>query len=408
MRTIITLALFLIIGFVGSRGLVSRATHRLPLTGLFATGMEFFLLGILLGPRGIHLITKDVLVDLEPIVYLSLGWVGLLFGIEMSWTQIRKVSRAVYRLLLVDVAAFVVVFSSVSFFVIGWAWPALSPSERLLSALLFGITAAVSSPTVIALVAQRLPARGPATNAVKVAGALSALFPLIAFGFLFVDVAGMDALGHSALWWVFVNVVGLVLGFLMVLFTWGRTTDNEMLLLIVGTVLLIGGLCYLLQLSSLYTAMIMGFVIGNFSRKRDQVFRELHHIEKTMFVVFLVILGAMVDLGGYAIVGVVTLVYVALRLLLKYAVTGTAAAACPDLRKHGRKMGLAFSGQGVLAMAIALDFALATRHSALSPTLTVVALAVLVNDVAGYAITRRVLRSTGEIVATRAGRGRGR
>jgi Kef-type K+ transport system membrane component KefB len=407
MRTIITLALFLIVGFVGSRGLVSRATHRLPLTGLFATGMEYFLLGILFGPRGLHLITRDVLVDLEPIVYLSLGWVGLLFGIEMSWTQMRKVSRLVYRLLLVDVAAFVVVFSSAAFFVIGWAWPALSPSERLLSAFLFGITAAVSSPTVIAVVAQRLPARGPATNAVKVAGALSALFPLIAFGFLFVDVAGMGALGQGALWWLFVNAVGLVLGFLMVLFTWGRTSDNEMLLLIVGTVLLIGGLCYLLQLSSLYIAMIMGFVVGNFSRKRDQVFRELHHIEKTMFVVFLVIVGAMVDFGRYTTVGVVTAAYVALRLLMKYAVTGTAAATCPDLREHGRRMGLAFSGQGVLAMAIALDFSLATRHSALSPTLTVVALAVLVNDVAGYAITRRVLRSTGEVVATRAGRGRG-
>jgi hypothetical protein len=57
-------------------------------------------------------------------------------------------------------------------------------------------------------------------------------------------------------------------------------------------------------------------------------------------------------------------------------------------------------------MAVALDFALETRDFALSPTLTVVALAVLVNDVTGYAITRGVLRAVGEVVTARAGRGR--
>lgn len=268
-----------------------------------------------------------------------------------------------------------------------------------MGALIFGITASVSSPMIIALVSHRLPARGPLTNTMKIAGALSALFPLLAFGILFTLInpgISLQGVGSGLLWWVFVNVVGIVLGFVMVLFTHERTSDDEMLLLITGTVFLIGGLCYFLQLSSLYTAMIMGLVVGNFARRRDQVFRELHVIEKTVFLAFLLIVGALVSLPSLGAIAVI-LSYVLLRLLLKYVVTGTAAVQrFPELRRHGRRTGLVLSGQGAMAMAIALDFDLASTGFTMFSPLTVVAFAVIINDIVGYAITRRVLIATGE------------
>jgi Kef-type K+ transport system membrane component KefB len=408
-RTIITLALFLVVGFLGSRGFVARAMHRLPLAGLFATGMEFFLLGIVLGPGALDLITDDVLSDLEPIIYLTLGWIGLMFGVELSWEHLNKISSSVYRFLAVEAIAFVVVFSGLAYPLVGWAWPGLTVFEQGVTATLFGITASVSSPTVIAVVTQRLPSRGELTNTMRVAGALSALFPLLVFGLLFMVLhprfMGVEGFGHGALWWLFMNAVGLALGLLMVLFTWERTTDNEMLLLILGTVFLIGGVCYLLELSSLYTAMIIGGIVGNFSRKYDQVFRELHRIEKTLFFGFLVVVGAMVDFGRPLIIFAVTGAYVALRFAMKYAVTGSAVVAnCPNLRRYGRRSGLALSAQGVMAMAIALDCTLASRGHALSTALTVIALAVFVNDLAGFGVVRRLIVASGEVVPGRKGR----
>jgi len=252
---------------------------------------------------------------------------------------------------------------------------------------------------IIALVSQRLPARGPLTNTMKIAGALSPLFPLLAFGILFTLInpgISMQGVGSGLLWWLFVNVVGLVLGFVMVLFTQERTSDDEMLLLITGTVFLIGGLSYFLGLSSLYTAMIMGIVVGNFARRRDQVFRELHVVESTVFLGFLILVGALVSLPSPKAIAVI-LAYVLLRLLLKYVVTGTAAVQkFPDLRRHGRRTGLVLSGQGAMAMAIALDFDLAATGFTVLPPLTVVSFAVIINDVIGYAIARRVLVATGE------------
>ena len=77
MKTILALVLCVVVGFAASKGLLTRAKSRLPIKVLFLTGIEYFLLGILLGPRFLNLLTDQVLDDLKPIVYLALGWAGL-------------------------------------------------------------------------------------------------------------------------------------------------------------------------------------------------------------------------------------------------------------------------------------------------------------------------------------------
>jgi Kef-type K+ transport system membrane component KefB len=282
-------------------------------------------------------------------------------------------------------------------------WPG-HPVEAVVASVIFGITASISSPMIVALVSQRLPSRGPLTNTARIAGALSALFPLLAFGVLFMVVHSgfytFGGLGSGLLWWLFVNIFGIVMGFIMVLFTHERTSDDEMLLLITGTVLLIGGVCYFLELPSLYTSMIMGFVVGNFARRRDQIFRELHVIEKTLFVAFLIMVGAMVAPPSVS-TALVVATYVVLRLALKYFVTGRSAMKrFPGLRSHGPRVGLVMSAQGVMAMAVALDFELAAPVFDGIRPLSVVCYAVIINDVIGYALTRRVLVAAGEARST--------
>ena len=400
MRTILTLAVFLVVGFIGSKGFVARATHRLPLTGLFASGIEFFLLGILAGPGAFNLITAEVITDLEPIVYLALGWIGLLFGIELSWDSVKHISRSIFRFLFVDAAASLTVFSLIMFFVTRSLWPHLDMRDWMIAAIVCGITASVSSPMVVALATQRLPSRGPLTNTIRIASAVSPLFPLIAFGALFMVIHprffSFEGFGWGLLWWLFLNVVGVVMGFVMVLFTQERSSDNEMLLLILGTVFLVGGTGYFLQFSSLYTAMIMGLIVGNFSRRRDQIFRELHRVEKTLYLGFLLIVGTMSVLPDLSTI-IIIVVYVVFRLLMKFLLTGfVATQGLPDIRKYGRRVGLTLTGQGVMAMAIALECRLASTEFALQSVLTVVAFAVLINDVVGYLLARRTLILCGE------------
>ena len=411
MRTLITLAIFLVVGFIGSRGFVSRATHRLPLTGLFASGLEFLLLGAAAGPHGLDLISQNVINDLEPMVYLALGWIGLLFGIEMAVDQVRQISRNIFRFLFVDAVASLVFFSLAMFFIVDLIFPELATKDRILWSVLLGITASFSSPTIVALATQRLPSRGPLTNTMRIAGALSPLFPLVAFGLFFMLVHprffAFEGVGYGLLWWLFVNAGGLVLGLVMVLFTHEKAKDDEMLLVVLGTVLIVGGVCYFLQFSALYTGLVMGVVVGNLSRRHDQIFRELHHVEKPIFFGFLIIVGAVAAPPDLRTLLLVT-VYVLLRWGMKYQLTGAmVVAGLPDLRRYGRRAGLVLSGQGMMAVAIVLDANFASTDYELSRVLTVVALAVVVNDTVGYLIARRTLIASGEVSPRAAARHRG-
>jgi hypothetical protein len=144
--------------------------------------------------------------------------------------------------------------------------------------------------------------------------------------------------------------------------------------------------------------MVMGFVVGNFSRKREQIFRELLLIEKILFVAFLILLGATLDFGDkrvFAVAGV----YVVLRMMLRYAATGGVMdSKLPERSPLGRWSGVVFTAQGGIALAIALDYALAFESEIAHFTLAVVAIAVMVNDVAAVGLTRRVLARAGEVI----------
>jgi Kef-type K+ transport system membrane component KefB len=218
------------------------------------------------------------------------------------------------------------------------------------------------------------------------------------FGLLFTVIHprffGYEAPGAGLLWWLFINVVAVALGFFMVLFTRERCSDNEMLLLIAGTVLVVGGVCYFLQLSSLYTGMVMGFVVGRLSRKRDQIHRELHLIEKILFVAFLILLGASLEISNVWVVALAA-AYFGLRLVLKYVSTGGFISRI--VPKSGRRGGLVFAAQGGLALAIALDNELASESELSAVILSIVAVAVVFGDLIAVGLTRRELENVGEV-----------
>jgi Kef-type K+ transport system membrane component KefB len=217
----------------------------------------------------------------------------------------------------------------------------------------------------------------------------------------------MGGVWSGLLWWLVANAMGIGLGFVMVLFTVERCSENECSLLIMGTVMLAGGLCYYLTLSSLYTAMIMGIVVANFSSRREAVFKLLHEHEKTLFVAFLIIVGSMVSVSG-AFMLVLLLAYIALRLLLRAFVSSWLLARTHREFKAIRDgRGLIFTAQGGMALAIALEYRLSTGGDFADTIFAVIAFAVVLNEVVGFALTRRAFRASGEIPAGKNAAGQG-
>jgi Kef-type K+ transport system membrane component KefB len=401
MKTILSLVLFLAVGFIASRGLFTRAKGRLPVGVVFLTGIEFFFLGVLFGPRFLNLISAEVLADLRPVIYLALGWAGLLFGIQMSRRHLSRLSRGIFKLLIWD-ALLVMLLSAVALaFLLRWVYPQVARPELLSSAAVLAIAAAVSSPTITHLLARLLPSRGKFTAVMKVVTALGGVVPLVAFGLHF-TIVHPGFFAHQGfflgfLLWLFANGVALVMGFVFVLLTRQRTERDERLLIIMGTTILVGGICYWLQLSALYTATIMGVVVANSSHRRVQLFEQLMIMEKPLYIGFLIVVGAMVNLSGASLF-VVCFCYVVLRILLRLFVTSAAIwRQFPEFKKLGVNAGLAFSAQGALALTIALDYGMGTQGALVDIVVAVIALSVVVNEIIGVILVRRAYAASGEI-----------
>jgi len=406
MKTILTLVVLVAIGFVASRRLFTETRLRLPITVVFLTGIEFFFLGVILGPNMLNLITVEVLEDLKPVIYLALGWAGLLFGVQMSRRHLGRLSRNVVRLTVQESVATSVVVSAVLFFVIRLALPEAANTEVVSAAVMLGITAGISSPTIVAVLSRVLPSRGKFTTMARITSSLSAVVPLLVFGFFFtVAHHGFMVQGRflsGLIWWLFANFVGVAMGFVFVQLTLRRMARDERLLLIIGTTMFVGGICYLLSLSALYTSMVMGVVVANFSKRRVLIFEQLMSLEKTLYVAFLILLGTVVTVSGNLWMGIIA-VCVVLRLILKLTLSGKLIRRnFPEFANLGPSVGLVYSAQGGMALAVAIDFGQGTQGGLVDVIVVVIAGCVVVNEFAGVVLTRRALAASGETQVRRA------
>jgi Kef-type K+ transport system membrane component KefB len=400
MKTILSLVLLLVIAFAASRVLNLRARSR-TLNVLYLSGIEFFFVGVLLGPEFLDVISANVIKDLTPIVYLALGWAGLLFGSQLSWQHLQRVTARSYRLIILDGAVIILICGAVFLVMLRVAYPETGSAARNSCAATMALAAAISSPTLLIVLSRMLPSRGRFTNICKVTTSLSGVLPLVLLG-LISTIAhprflATDGLASGALWWVFANGLGIVMGFVFVLLTARKAPREERLLLIMGTVILLGGLCYFLKLSALYTSMIMGVIVGNFSRRRVQIVEQLITVEKTIYVAFLIVIGATVSLSGRGLFAV-TAGYVLVRALLRLTVSSWAIGRVfPEVGPLGRFPGLVYTAQGGLAMAVALDYGLGVPDEIVQTVVAVIALGVVVNEMLGAYLTRVALAASGEI-----------
>jgi len=119
-------------------------------------------------------------------------------------------------------------------------------------------------------------------------------------------------------------------------------------------ILLIAGLSTYLQVSSLLTAMMAGFLIVNLSRHHTRSFREIEHIEWPFLIFFFVLSGASVDLGYMGTAAWLTLAYILLRVGGRYLGAIWVRALNHSRQELPSDLGLALTPQAGVAMGMAL------------------------------------------------------
>ncbi|MEJ2719677.1 MAG: hypothetical protein P8181_00870, partial [bacterium] len=125
-------------------------------------------------------------------------------------------------------------------------------------------------------------------------------------------------------------------------------------------------------------------------------FEQLMEMERTIYVAFLVFLGAMVSFSAPHLLLLLGC-YVGLRVLLKIFVSSWAiGVSFPEFSPAGPRTGLALSAQGGMALAVALDYAHGNTGVLVGTVLAVAAFAVMANEVLGAYLTRHAFVVAGD------------
>lgn len=320
----------------------------------------YIFVGILLGNSATNLIPLDLVSSLSPLTDFALALIGFMVGSELRKSVFERFGNQLLIILFAEgLLAMALVTAGVAFY-----------THNMALAILLGALASATAPAATVDVLWEYKSKGPLTTAILGIVALDDGLALILFGFAMafarVLLEGgtfslVGGVGRPLLEIGGSLALGLVAGW-SIRWALRRLQDHDdVLVLALGMVLLVGGISHAFDLSLILAEMALGATLVNFAPNTSrQVFALLKGITPPVYILFFILVGAQLQIGLLSQIGVLGLVYVVGRTLGKMSgafLGGTLGKATPAVRNY---LGFAlFSQAGVavgLALAIAQEF----------------------------------------------------
>jgi hypothetical protein len=365
------------------------------------SGIEWVAVGVVLGPGVLGVIDHAVQTDVEPIVYVAVGWLALVLGVDYGVIRRRRLRAG--RIALGLLAGAVTLAA-----VAGTVWlaaphvalfAALPPLERLVLALGAGAVATESTSNAIRWVAERHGARGPLSELLDDLAEAKDAAPIVAAG-VAVCMRPSAALDDSVaralpaqplvLFGAAVGT-GLVLGGAAAVLLRKESRAEQRWGILVGTVLLAVGAMARLGLPVVTSLFSLGLAVGLLSRHRDQLSAMIDPTRRGALLPALLLAGARLE--------PTTALSAAALIALALGARALALAAVGVTVGRGARLlaGPAMLSSGELSVAIGLSLALAVPGPIGESLLALAAAGALVGELVGPVALRAALRRAGEI-----------
>ncbi|UCF19234.1 MAG: cation:proton antiporter, partial [Gemmatimonadota bacterium] len=176
MNPLLVVLLLALIGLIGAR--LTFAQHQVALGPriFIAIGGPFLFVGFLLGPHLLRVLSLATVELLTPMLALGLGWIGLLFGLQLDREQLRRFPpRYLAIAWLQAVVAFAIIVIIGHLVTDAWFSLQLHPIVLVAAA-----TACVSTPAAIALISNTYATRGRMTRLLFFIASLDAVVGVVA------------------------------------------------------------------------------------------------------------------------------------------------------------------------------------------------------------------------------------
>lgn len=377
-------ALLLLVGLGG--GWLATKINLPSVTG-------YIISGLILGPSVLNIITGEVYNSLGFINELALGILAISVGTELHRDMIRRLGRDLTFLSIGNTLLSFLLTTGLTYLF----------GMSLTYAVILGALSMTVSPSGVVSMIKETRAKGEMTQTLLGLVAFDNLITIILFGIVvsFVQtVGGTDSNSLTMIGLVFLDIlwaalIGLLSGFFVSFFIRKKLANDKLLVIIGAAILFNSGIAGVLGLSPILINIVAGATITNLTNRKALVGQVINQMELPIFVVFLTLAGAHLDVAIFATVGLIGVAYIAGRLFGKY-LGAYFAGYFTSLSKVSQKN----IGFGLIPQAgIAIGLATIAEQSVPGTTgiLTgVVLTGVIFFEIVGPLVLARALRVTGE------------
>jgi len=274
----------------------------------------YLLAGLMFGPSFLNVFNSELLEQLSGFTSLALSIVAFMIGCEMKLGNLKDMGKGIAAVILSEsFGAFLLVAGGVYLL-----------TGKLYLALIFGAMAPASAPAGTVAVLQESKAKGRLTNAIYAVVGLDDGLAIIIFAFAIavakffftgsaISLAGVcrgpviELIGSIALG----AVLGAVTGFA----AQRLKTEQAILVVCLGGILLCAGGANYLHLSLILANLSLGMVFINlFSASGRKAYRAVEYISLPIYIIFFFLAGAHLQIRLLPSMGVLGLVYIVCRI----------------------------------------------------------------------------------------------
>jgi len=399
MTPFLGLLLILAITFIGVRFFGRSAVLKTPLfSGLIVSGVPYILIGVILGPRMFNFLNAEVTIHLKPLISMAIGWVGLLFGLQLRWRNIRRFpGNYILFTSVQSLISFVIIVLGLGLVLHFFSHPLLGnrPEALFILAALGSMTAPLSIGRIII----EKKVKGRLAHLLQFVSSLDSFWGIIIAGVVMAIYHPPALRWISWQWqWILLSVIiSIIIGIIFRFLFTTRFGQDETFLIVLGLIIFTSGMGFYLRLSPIFINMIVGITIAQFHRESDKVMRVLHLAEKPTYVFLLVFAGASWNFHfGEEIL--LILAFIVARFLGKLIGGWISASRIDCAFPIPRDVGKALLSFGGISLALAFNFQLFYGGFMGDFLMSATILSLLFFDEYTAVSIRNILRRQGELV----------
>ncbi len=361
------------------------------------TEIALILGGIAIGKYILNIFSEEYFEAINPITNFAIGLFGLIIGSHLDYNRLHNAGKRIFWITFSDI--FIV--SGLTFTVMHWILK--QPVEI---SLIVSVIISATSPESIIHEVRKERAKGILTKTVLSSIALNNVVIITIFYFAYSYIVShlnqetdlLHQLIKPVLMILESVLIGGVTGYLLIKLNKRKIKPSSFTGMVLIAILITVGISETFHFSSILSTLILGVILTNKSRYKNEIFNALSEIEKEIFYVFFVIAGVHFDIEIFKITGLIGIVVILVRLIGKFTGARLGAVIAGSANTIKNNIGYALFPMAALSLGlVTLTQNEPSFHQYAKEINSITLTAIIVFDFLGPLCTSWILKKTGEV-----------